>query len=106
MVYLGAGLAVLAGANIRVTYFVDLMSPRARDIIELVMRVMVVVLLALLAWRSIPVIQLALRSSLQATGWSTALVRLPLPLGCLLIGYYQVGAAISTWRRLRDGARS
>lgn len=89
MTYLGAGLAIVAGLNVRVTYFVDMLPAELRRCIEIVAHAAVLVLLVVLAWHSRPVIELHMGGSLQATGWNASLMSWPLPIGCALMILYQ-----------------
>lgn len=98
MIFIGAGFTYLSGANIRMTAVIDLVPNGPRRIIELVMHLMIVVMLLVILWYSVPIITLTSRFTSLATGLSQSLTFWALPIGaCLLLinEFYRI------WRLLR-----
>lgn len=98
MIFIGAGFTYLSGANIRMTAVIDLVPNGPRRVIELVMHLMIVVMLLVILWYSVPIITLTSRFTSLATGLSQSLTFWALPIGaCLLLinEFYRI------WRLLR-----
>jgi len=86
MIFIGAGFAHFAGINLRVTLLIDLVARGPRRAIELVMHTMIVLMLLLILWYSVPILQLTVRSTSLATGLNDSLTFWALPMGvCLLL---------------------
>jgi len=98
MSFIFAGIAIRLNLNIRVTVLVKHMSPTVRRINETAMHVLVLILLAIMFWYSLPIVRLGLRGTMLSTGWSNAVFSLPIPIGCVFMGYYQTRRLIAVWR--------
>ena len=86
MIFIGAAFAHFSGANLRMTMLIDKVANGPRRIIELVMHVMIVAMLLLILWYSVPILQLTARSTSLATGLNDSLTYWALPIGtCLLL---------------------
>lgn len=85
MIFLGAGFAYFAGLNLRVTVLIDRMPKAPRRGIELLMHLMVVAMLLLILWYSVPIIELTSRSVSLATGLSEGWKYWALPVGAVLL---------------------
>ena len=85
MIFVGAGFAYLAGANIRMTLIIDLVPRRPRLAIELVMHLLVVAMLLVILWYSVPIVQLTSNFTSLATGISEGWKYLALPVGAVLL---------------------
>jgi hypothetical protein len=72
------------------------------------MHASIFVMLGFLFWHNIPVIELNRGSRMLATQWSTRYGDLPLSIGCVLIGLYQVRLVLRSPRStaLREGSRN
>jgi len=99
LTYLAAGVAIILGLNIRVTYFVSLLPDGLRRWVEVTMHVLVLVMLAVLAWWSIPIVRLKMNVPITSLGWPAAVFSIPLPLGCLVMGWYQFRLLLRAWQR-------
>jgi len=98
MIFIGAGFAYLSGANIRMTAVIELVPRGPRRTIELVMHLLIVVMLLVILWYSVPIITLTSRFNSLATGLSQAWTFWALPIGaCLLL----VNEAYRIWRILK-----
>lgn len=98
MIFVGAGFAYLAGTNIRMTVLIDRVPRGPRRMIELVMHLLVVAMLLLILWYSVPIYQLTSNFTSLATGLSEGWKFLALPVGAsllLLNEFYRI------WRILR-----
>jgi TRAP-type C4-dicarboxylate transport system permease small subunit len=98
MVFIGAGIAIKQGLNVRVEYFVNMMPPALRRWVETVMHALALGLIAVLFFYSFPVVELSLGGRLLSTGWSNAVFTIPLPIGCVIMFCYQVGRLRKSWR--------
>lgn len=100
MIFLGAGFAYLAGANIRMTVLVDRMPNGLRRLIELVMHLCVAGMLLVILWYSQPILRLTSGSTSLATGLANSWTYWPLPIGAFLLLLNQLRLL---WRLLRGG---
>jgi TRAP-type C4-dicarboxylate transport system permease small subunit len=106
MVFVTLGLAIKLGLNIRVTSLVDLLPRNARFAIEVVMHVLVLGMIAVLVWFTIPILQLKAQNRMLSTGWSEAVLVVPMLVGFCLAGLHQalrLARAVTAWR---NGAQS
>lgn len=85
MIFIGAGFAYLAGANIRMTFLIDKVARGPRRLIELVMHVAVFGMLLVILWYSQPILRLTAGSTSLATGLANSWTYWALPLGTLLL---------------------
>ncbi len=92
MVFGIVGLTTLLGPEIRVTFFIDKLSARARRRLLVATHLAVLVMLVFLVIYSLPIIELSADETVLSTGWSGALVYEALPVGCFVIGFYQIRA--------------
>lgn len=98
MVFIGAGIAIKRGLNVRVEYFVNMMTPSVRRWVETVMHAIALGLIGVMFVYSFPVIELSLGGRLLSTGWSNAVFTIPLPIGCAIMFWYQLGQLRKSWR--------
>ena len=96
---LSAGIAIRLGLNIRVTSFVERMPPELRRWTDVTMNLNVLAMLAVFFWFSFPIIRLGLRGTMLSTGWSEAMMSLPLPIGAAIMFFYQAQRLVAAWRR-------
>lgn len=86
LIFIGAAFAHFSGTNLRMTMLIEKVANGPRRIIEIVMHVMIVGMLLLILWYSIPILQLTVRSTSLATGLNDSLTYWALPIGaCLLL---------------------
>lgn len=103
LTFIGAGLATMLGLNIRVTFVIDKFPARLRLYTEVVMHSLVLVMLAVIFWYSLPVLRLNMNSIMLSTGWSKGWTFLALPVGCVVMGIYQTVLLVRT---IRTGRRA
>ncbi len=96
---LSAGVAIRLGLNVRVTSFIDRMPTKLRRAVEVSMHLIVLAMLAVLFWFSFPIIRLGLGGTMLSTGWSEAVLSLPIPVGAAIMFYYQSLRLIDSWRQ-------
>lgn len=89
MTYLGVAVATKRGQNIRVTHFIDKFRPGPRAVLEVFMHILVLIMIVVLFWYSFPVLNLQLGGAMLSTGWSYAWPYAALPVGCVLMAFYQ-----------------
>lgn len=89
MTYIGIAVATKRGQNIRVTHFIDKFRPLPRVVLEVFMHLLVLIMLLVLFWYAFPVLRLQLGGTMLSTGWSYAWPYAALPVGCLLMLFYQ-----------------
>lgn len=83
--FLGAGFAYLMGANIRMTVLIEMVPALPRRIIEFTMHLLIVGMLVVIIWYSLPVLKLASGSVSISTGLPEILSYLPLPIAAVLL---------------------
>ncbi len=89
MTYIGIAVATKRGQNIRVTHFIDKFTPLPRMVLEVFMHVLVLIMLVVLFWYAFPVLRLQMGGAMLSTGWSYAWPYAALPVGCVLMLFYQ-----------------
>jgi TRAP-type transport system small permease protein len=103
MTYLGIAVATRRGQNIRVTFFVEKMSPKPRLYLDMFMHLCVLAMLITLLWNVWPLIRLNLAGTMLSTGWSNAVSWFPLPVGAALMLMYQVRQMIKSYTDYKAG---
>jgi TRAP-type C4-dicarboxylate transport system permease small subunit len=100
--YLAVAVAVRRGQSLRITFLLDKLPPLGRLVTEMLMHLAIFVMLAFLLWHNVPVIQLLSQTKMLATQWPDSVRFLPLSVGCVLIGLYQIRLVIKS---IRDYSR-
>lgn len=103
MVFVTLGLAIKLGLNIRVTTLLSIMPRTLRLSIEIAMHVLVVAMLLLLLWFTVPILQLKASARMLSTGWSEAMLVAPMLGGLALALLYQLRRFKITLTALRTG---
>ncbi|MDO9526458.1 MAG: TRAP transporter small permease [Gemmobacter sp.] len=83
--FVGAGVAYLTGSNIRMTLLIDRVPRAPRLVIEFTMHLLIVIMLVVILWYSMPIIRLTARNTALSTGLSDMWTYLALPAGCVLL---------------------
>lgn len=96
LTFIGAGLATMLGLNIRVTFLIDKFPRRARLYTEVTMHALVLVMLGVIFWYSLPVLDLNWNATVLSTGWSKGWNFLALPTGCVVMAVYQTVLMVRT----------
>ena len=102
-VLISAGLAIKLGMNVRVSFFIDRLGPETRRRVMLFNHAVAIVMLAFLVIYSFPIVELASRGHMVATGWNKAIAKLPMPIGGTIMLCYQAVLLVRTWRRMPGG---
>ncbi len=103
MVFVTLGLAIKLGLNIRVTTLTDMMPRRLRFTTELIMNVLVLVMIAILIWFTIPILRLKAEATMLSTGWSEGVLVVPMVFGFMLAFAYQVRQMLRSLAAWRSG---
>lgn len=103
MVFLVAGLAIKMGLNIRVTVLTSRLPRKGRLMLEIAMHALVLAFLAVLFVNSFPVIRLNMGGTMISTGWSNAVMSIPLAVGGAIMGFYQARLLLLAVLDLRRG---
>jgi TRAP-type C4-dicarboxylate transport system permease small subunit len=98
MTFLFAGIAIRLNLNIAVVAVINKVPEGPRRLIRTAMHVLVLALLAIMIWYSIPIVRLGLGGHMLSTGWSNAVFSLPIPIGCAIMAYYQALRLVDLWR--------
>lgn len=112
MAFLSLGLAIKLGLNIRVTSLTDMMPRRLRLAVEVLMHVLVLAMIAVLIRFTLPIVELKAQNRMLSTGWSEAVLVVPMLIGFALAALYQIqrlGRTIRAWRTgvdADDGAQA
>ena len=100
-VFLSAPLAMRFGLNIRANGIDSMLPPRVLRVLKTVLHLIVLALLAVIIWNALPIVKLALRGTMLSTGWSNAVLRLPILVGTALMFVAQLEMLVDLWRRPR-----
>ncbi len=98
LTFLAAPVAMLAGLNIRVGLLIERLPARMAKLLEVAMHLLVLAMLGVLFWWSLPILRLRWSGTMMTTGWSNAVFVLPMTIGCVLMAGAQ---ATLLWRALR-----
>ncbi len=94
LVFCVVGLTTKLGPQIRVVFFVDKMPAIVNLAILILAHGAILMMLAAFIYYSVPIIELSSDEVMLSTGWSGAVFFYALPVGCLVMGYYQVRALL------------
>jgi TRAP-type C4-dicarboxylate transport system permease small subunit len=100
-VFLACPLAICVNLNLRVTMFLDMMSAGPRKLLEVLMHLMVLALLAVVFWYSLPLVRLGFTGTMLSTGWSNAVLRMPITIGAALMFVAQLVQLRKSLRGIR-----
>jgi TRAP-type C4-dicarboxylate transport system permease small subunit len=103
MVFATLGLAIKLGLNIRVTSLTDAMPRGLRLANEALMHVLVLAMIAVLVWYTVPLLRLKWGTTMLSTGWSEAVLVLPMVGGLCIAAVYQARRLLAVLRALRGG---
>jgi TRAP-type C4-dicarboxylate transport system permease small subunit len=92
------GLTTKLGPQIRVVFFVRKIPRAVGRIIEIAAHCAVLMMLAAFIFESQPIIELSSEEVMLSTGWSGAVFFYALPVGCVVMGYYQIRALLRILR--------
>lgn len=84
-VFLAAPLAIAMNLNLRVTLLLDRVPDRQRRYAEAFMHLLVLAMLAVVFWHSLPLVELGFTGRMLTTGWSNAVLRMPIAVGAALM---------------------
>ncbi len=99
LTFLAAPVAILAGLNIRVGLLIERLPRRVAKPAEVAMHLVVLAMLGVLFWWSLPILRLRWGGTMMTTGWSNAVFVLPLTIGCVLIAGAQLVLLLRALRR-------
>ncbi|MGG5819423.1 TRAP transporter small permease [Falsiroseomonas sp. HW251] len=99
LTFLAAPVAILAGLNIRVGLVIERLPPRAAKASEVAMHLVVLAMLGVLFWWSLPILRLRWGGTMMTTGWTNAVFILPLTLGCVAMAAAQTVLLVKALRR-------
>ena len=92
------GLTAKLGPQIRVVFFVRKLPRGVQRAIEALAHCAVLLMLAAFIVNSQPIIELSSDEVMLSTGWPGSVFFYALPVGCVVIGYYQIGALLRVLR--------
>jgi C4-dicarboxylate transporter, DctQ subunit len=110
LVFITVGLTTRLGPQIRVVFFLEKMRPRNQRWLMIAAHVAILVMIAAFIWYSLPIIELSSGETMLSTGWNGSIYFYALPIGSVIMGYYQIQALIGIIRgghdqAMLDGAR-
>lgn len=100
-VFLSAPLAIRFGLNIRVNSVDTRLPPLPLKLLKTVLHLIVLTLLAVIIVNAWPLVKLAFRGTMLSTGWSNAMLRLPIMVGTILMFVAQFELLVRVWREKR-----
>jgi TRAP-type C4-dicarboxylate transport system permease small subunit len=98
LVFGAVGLTTKLGPQIRVVFFVDKMPAAINRAILVLAHCAVLMMLATFIEYSRPIIELSSSEVMLSTGWPGSVFFYALPVGCVIMGYYQVLALLGLLR--------
>ncbi len=98
LVFTIVGLTTALGPQIRVVFFIARMPSRVRAGLEIASHVAILVMLGTFMYYSIPIIDLTSGQTMLSTGWPGSVYFYALPVGCMVMGYYQIRALVLMFR--------
>lgn len=90
LVFIVVGLTTKLGPQIRVVFFVDRMPRPLHRALLIVAHCAILVMLATFIIYSLPIIDLTASQTMISTGWPGSVYFYALPVGSVVMGYYQV----------------
>ncbi|MBL8698331.1 MAG: TRAP transporter small permease [Alphaproteobacteria bacterium] len=103
MVMLVLGFAIKLGLNIRVTTFTDMLPRGLRLAVESSMHILVLGMIALLFWQTLPILELKATQRMLSTGWAESILVWPILIGCVLAFLYQARQFADVVQAFRTG---
>ncbi len=88
------GLTAKLGPQIRVVFFVRKMPSAVQRAIEVAAHCAILMMLVVFIIESQPIIELSSDETMLSTGWSGSVFFYALPVGCVVMGYYQIVALL------------
>ncbi len=99
LVFITVGLTTQLGPQIRVVFFLDKMALGTQKVLMVAAHVAILVMIAAFIWYSIPILELSSGETMLSTGWNGSIFFYALPVGSVVMGYYQVKALLELIRR-------
>lgn len=103
LVFTVVGLTAKLGPQIRVIFFIERMPRRVFRALNIAAHSATLVMLAVFIIYSLPIIELSSGQTMLSTGWSGSVYFYALPVGSVIMGYYQILALVRLLRRDRTG---
>ena len=103
LVFTIVGLTTKLGPQIRVIFFIERMPPRVFGALNIAAHCATLVMLAVFIIYSRPIIELSSDQTMLSTGWPGSVYFYALPVGSVIIGYYQILALVRLLCRDRAG---
>lgn len=103
-VFLGLPLAVWRGQNMKADILAGRFAPTTQFVVDMVMHLLVLAFLAVIFRLSLPLVELAMRGRMLTTGWSNAVLRLPLTVGVALAfaaQLFEIVKSVRLWQSHR-----
>jgi TRAP-type C4-dicarboxylate transport system permease small subunit len=101
-VFVTVGLTTPMGPQIRVVFFLERMPARVQRFLLVASHVAILVMIAAFFWFSIPIIELSSGDTVLSLGWNGSIYYYALPVGCVVMAYYQIKALILLFRQSPD----
>ena len=92
LVFIVAGLTTKLGPQIRVVFFIDKMSRPAHRALLIASHLAILLMLGFFIYFSLPIIELSAGETMLSTGWPGSVFFYALPVGSVVMAYYQVWA--------------
>jgi TRAP-type C4-dicarboxylate transport system permease small subunit len=94
LVFTVVGLTAKLGPQIRVVFFIERMPRRISRALAVVSHCAVLLMLAAFIVYSAPIIELSASQTMLSTGWPGSVYFYALPVGSVIMGYYQLVALL------------
>ncbi len=98
LVFTIVGLTAKLGPQIRVVFFLQKMPFHVRRALNIAAHCAILVMLATFIIYSLPILELTSDQTMLSTGWPGSVYFYALPVGCVVMGYYQIRELIQALR--------
>jgi len=101
--FLGSALAVARRAHLGIEIFVLALPPRPRAIFQIVWRTVACVVLCVVAWKGYEIANRMWGQPLTSVPISKGAMFAAVPIGMVLMLFYEIGRIVAEWRVFRTG---
>ena len=102
LVFITVGLTTRLGPQIRVVFFLEKLPAVAQKAVMATAHLAILVMAVAFIYFSLPIIELTSGETILSTGWNGSIYFYALPVGCVVIAFYQLQALVKLLRAEHD----